>query len=162
MVLCLCHGLAFILPQCAREKGLKTAPDFTLTSFSGEKIILSDLRGKTIFIDFWATWCAPCRESIPHLVDLYKTYHDKGFVIIGVSVDKGDADLVRRFATSLDIPYPIVIAQGDLEKQYGVTALPTGFLVDKNGMIREKFLGFSPSIARQLDAKVAALTSEKP
>ena len=162
MVLCLCHGLAFILPQCAREKGLKTAPDFTLTSSNGEKITLSDLRGKTIFIDFWATWCAPCRESIPHLVDLYKTYHDKGFVIIGVSVDRGDPDLVRRFATSLDIPYPIVIAHGELEKQYGVTALPTGFLVDKDGMIREKFLGFSPSIARQLDAKVAALTSEKP
>jgi cytochrome c biogenesis protein CcmG/thiol:disulfide interchange protein DsbE len=162
VVLCLCHGLAFILPQCAREKGLKTAPDFTLTSSNGEKITLSDLRGKTIFIDFWATWCAPCRESIPHLVDLYKTYHDKGFVIIGVSVDRGDPDLVRRFATSLDIPYPIVIAHGELEKQYGVTALPTGFLVDKDGMIREKFLGFSPSIARQLDAKVAALTSEKP
>jgi cytochrome c biogenesis protein CcmG, thiol:disulfide interchange protein DsbE len=158
----LCHGLAFILPQCAGEKGLRTAPDFTLTSFSGEKITLSDLKGKTIFVDFWATWCAPCRESIPHLVDLYKTYHDKGFVIIGVSVDKGDSDLVRRFATSLDIPYPIVIAEGDLEKQYGVTALPTGFLIDKDGRIREKFLGFSTAVANQLNAKVASLTSEKP
>ena len=83
-------------------------------------------------------------------------------MIIGVSVDRGDADLVRRFATSLDIPYPIVIATGDLEKQYRVTALPTGFLVDKEGRIIEKFLGFSTAIAKQLDAKVAALTSEKP
>ena len=162
MVLCLCHGLAFILPQCAREKGLETAPDFTLTSLSGEKITLSDLKGKTVFVDFWATWCGPCRESIPHLVNLYKTYHEKGFVIIGVSVDKGEADLVRRFATSLDIPYPIVIAPGDLEKQYGVTALPTGFLVDKDGRIREKFLGFSTAVANRLNAQVADLTSEKP
>ena len=162
MVLCLCHGLAFILPQCAREKGLETAPDFTLTSISGEKITLSNLKGKTIFVDFWATWCGPCRESIPHLVNLYKTYHEKGFVIIGVSVDRGDADLVRRFATSLDIPYPIVIATGDLEKQYRVTALPTGFLVDKEGRIIEKFLGFSTAIANRLNAQIAALTSENP
>ena len=159
----MCQGLVFILPQCvSREKQLETAPDFTLTSLSGEEIRLSQLRGKTVFLDFWATWCGPCRESVPHLVSLYKTHRENGFVIIGVSVDKGESDLVRRFAASMDIPYPIVIATGDLEKQYGVTALPTGFLIDREGRIRDKILGFSPSIAKQLDAKVAALTSEKP
>jgi thiol-disulfide isomerase/thioredoxin len=159
----LCQGLVFILPQCvSREKRLETAPDFTLTSLNGEEIRLSHLRGKTIFLDFWATWCGPCRESVPHLVSLYKTHRENGFIIIGVSVDKGDAGIVRRFAASMDIPYPIVIATGDLEKQYGVTALPTGFLIDREGRIRDKILGFSPSIAKQLDAKVAALTSEKP
>lgn len=146
----------------SREKRLETAPDFTLTSLNGEEIRLSHLRGKTIFLDFWATWCGPCRESVPHLVSLYKTHRENGFIIIGVSVDKGDAGIVRRFAASMDIPYPIVIATGDLEKQYGVTALPTGFLIDREGRIRDKILGFSPSIAKQLDAKVAALTSEKP
>lgn len=159
----MCQGLVFILPQCvSREKRLETAPDFTLTSLNGEEIRLSHLRGKTIFLDFWATWCGPCRESVPHLVSLYKTHRENGFIIIGVSVDKGDAGIVRRFAASMDIPYPIVIATGDLEKQYGVTALPTGFLIDREGRIRDKILGFSPSIAKQLDAKVAALTSEKP
>ena len=159
----MCQGLAVILPQCvSRDTRLETAPDFTLTSLNGEEIRLSQLRGKTIFLDFWATWCGPCRESVPHLVSLYKTHRENGFVIIGISVDKGEADLVRRFAASMGIPYPIVIATGDLEKQYGVTALPTGFLIDREGKIREKILGFSPSIAKQLDAKVAALTSEKP
>jgi cytochrome c biogenesis protein CcmG/thiol:disulfide interchange protein DsbE len=163
LVLSVCQGLVFILPQCvSREKRLETAPDFTLSSLSGEEIRLSQLRGKTVFLDFWATWCGPCRESVPHLVSLYKTHRENGFVIIGVSVDKGESDLVRRFAASMDIPYPIVIATGDLERQYGVTALPTGFLIDREGRIRDKFLGFSPSIAKQLDAKVAALTSEKP
>ena len=159
----MCQGLAFILPQCvSKEKRLETAPDFTLTSLSGEEIRFSQLRGKIIFLDFWATWCGPCRESVPHLVSLFKTHRENGFVIIGVSVDKGEPDLVRRFAASMDIPYPIVIATGDLEKQYGVTALPTGFLIDREGRIRDKILGFSPSIAKQLDAKVATLTSEKP
>jgi thiol-disulfide isomerase/thioredoxin len=163
LVLFLCQGFVFALSQCvSREKRLETAPDFTLTSLNGEEIRLSHLRGKTIFLDFWATWCGPCRESVPHLVSLYKTHRENGFIIIGVSVDKGDAGIVRRFAASMDIPYPIVIATGDLEKQYGVTALPTGFLIDREGRIRDKILGFSPSIAKQLDAKVAALTSEKP
>jgi cytochrome c biogenesis protein CcmG/thiol:disulfide interchange protein DsbE len=163
VILCLCLGLAFLLPQCVqREKGSEIAPDFTLMSLDGEEIALANLRGKVVFVDFWATWCGPCRESIPHLVNLYKTYHEKGVVIIGVSVDKGGTDLVRRFAKSLDIPYPIVIAPGDLEKQYGVTALPTGFLIDKDGKIREKFVGFSTTIANLLESKVAALTSGKP
>ncbi len=163
MVLSVCLGLVFILPQCvSREKRSETAPDFTLTSLSGEEIRLSALKGKTIFLDFWATWCGPCRESVPHLVSLYKTYREDGLVIIGVSVDKGGADLVRRFVASMDIPYPVVIAKGDLEKQYGVNALPTGFLIDREGRIREKIVGFSPSIAKQLDAKVTALTSQNP
>lgn len=146
----------------SRQKPSETAPDFTLTSLDGEEIRLSDLRGKTIFLDFWATWCGPCRESIPHLVSLYKTHRENGFVIIGISVDKGGADPVRRFVASRDIPYPVVIAQGDLEKQYGVNAIPTGFLIDREGRTRDKIVGFSPSIAKQLEAKVAALTSEKP
>jgi len=163
LVLSVCLGLAFILPQCvSREKRSETAPDFTLTSLDGEEIRLSDLKGKTIFLDFWATWCGPCRESIPHLVSLYKTHRENGFLIIGISVDKGGADLVRRFTASMGIPYPVAMATGDLERQYGVTALPTGFLIDREGKIRDKILGFSPSIAKQLEAKVAALTLEKP
>jgi cytochrome c biogenesis protein CcmG, thiol:disulfide interchange protein DsbE len=144
------------------ERGMEPAPDFTVKSLEGEEISLSSLRGKTVFIDFWATWCGPCRESIPHLVNLYKTYHDKGFEIIGISVDKAEADLVRRFATSLDIPYPIAMVPPGLERKYGVTALPTGFLIDKSGKTREKIVGFSSAIARELDSKVAALTSENP
>jgi cytochrome c biogenesis protein CcmG, thiol:disulfide interchange protein DsbE len=163
LVLSVCLGLVFALPQCvSREKPPETAPDFTLTSFNGEEIRLSELRGKTIFLDFWATWCGPCRESIPHLVNLYKTHRENGFIIIGVSVDKGGADPVRRFVAAMDIAYPIAMVTPDLEKQYGVTALPTGFLIDKKGRIREKFLGFSPSIAKQLEAKAVSLMSEKP
>jgi peroxiredoxin len=158
-----CQGLAFFLPQCTtKKKGLENAPDFSLKSIGGEEINLSRLRGKIVFVDFWATWCGPCRESIPHLVHLHKKYSEKGFEIIGVSVDKNGVDPVRRFAESLDIPYPIVIAPADLDKQYGVSALPTGFLIDKDGRIQEKFVGFSPKISEELDSKIAVLTSPKP
>ncbi len=161
VILILCQGIIFFLSHCS-QKDQDAAPDFTVKSIGGEEIALSRLRGKTVFIDFWATWCGPCRESIPHLVHLYKTYHGKGFEIIGISVDKVDLDLVPRFAKSMDIPYPIAIAPTDLERQYGVTALPTGFLVDKNGKIVQKTVGFSPTIASQLDSKVAALTAQNP
>ena len=163
LILCLCQGVVFFLPHCTTsKKGLESAPDFTLKSIDGEEITLSRLRGKIVFIDFWATWCAPCRESIPHLVHLYKKYSEKGFEIIGVSVDKKGVDPVRRFAKSLDIPYPIVMAPADLDKQYGVSALPTGFLIDKEGRIQEKFVGFSPKISDELDSRISALTSQNP
>ena len=161
----LCLGGISILFHCAPEKKeptLSLAPDFTLQTLGGQEVNLSKLKGKVVLLDFWATWCAPCRESIPHLIQLYKTYQKEGLEVIGMDMDRGDMDIVRNFVKSMDIPYPIAIASQDVERNYGVTGLPTSFLIDKEGRIREKITGFSSKIAKQLTAKVIDLISEKP
>ncbi len=166
LVFSLWMGGIFFLSHCSnreeRETSLGLAPDFSLKSIDGQEITLSQLRGKVVLLDFWATWCGPCKESIPHLIQLYKNYRESGFELVGMSIDKSDGDAVRRFVKSMDIPYPVVTAPEDVVRNYRVTGIPVTFLIDKEGKIREKVLGFSGAIAHQLDAKVATLTSEKP
>jgi thiol-disulfide isomerase/thioredoxin len=157
-----CLGLAFLLSQCAKEeKGPSLAPEFSLKTLTGEEFSLAKNKGKTLLIDFWATWCAPCRESIPHLVHLHKTYRGQGFEVVGLSMDKGDPKTVEQFVRSLDIPYPIAIAPDEIARAYGVNGLPTTILIDKEGKIREKIVGFNTTIAKKIEARVAELTSEK-
>jgi len=165
MILSLCFGLILTLPHCGKEKKeptLSLAPNFTLQTLDGQEITLSKLKGKVILLDFWATWCAPCRESIPHLIQLYKTYQKDGLEVIGMNLDRGDMDIVRHFVKSMDIPYPIVITSQDVERSYGVTGLPTTILIDREGKIREKIVGFSSEITKQMTAVVVDLISEKP
>jgi thiol-disulfide isomerase/thioredoxin len=153
---------AFLLPHCARkEKETALAPNFTLKTLDDQEITLSKLKGKVVLLDFWATWCGPCRESIPHFVQLYKTYRQSGLEVVGMNVDRGDVDTVRRFVKSMDIPYPIIIASDELERNYGITGLPTTILIDKEGNIRQKFMGFTSEISKQMTATVNDLTSEK-
>jgi thiol-disulfide isomerase/thioredoxin len=162
ILLILCGTLAFF-PHCSKnvkESGL--APDFSLKTLEGQEVTLASLKGKVVLIDFWATWCGPCRESIPHLVDLYKSYREKGFEVVGISVDKGEAEVVRRFSKAMGIPYPILIASEEVTRNYAVTALPTTILVDRKGRIREKVIGFNSNIAKLLTARVKELTSEEP
>jgi thiol-disulfide isomerase/thioredoxin len=158
-------GAVFLLSRCSpggKEPSSGQAPDFSLKSFDGREITLSQLKGKVVLLDFWATWCGPCKESIPHLIQLYKDYRERGFELVGMNVDKGDGEAVRRFVTSMDIPYPVVIAPEDVVRNYRVTGIPVTFLIDRKGTIRQKVVGFSGPIAKQLDTQVADLTSEKP
>ena len=164
LVLSLCLGGAFLLLQCAKEQKPSTglASDFSLKTLDGQEIVLSNLKGRVVLLDFWATWCGPCRESIPHLIQLYRIYRESGFEIIGMSLDKGEATVVRNVAKSMDIPYPIVIAPEEVARNYRVTSIPTTFLLDKEGKIRERMTGFNNTIAQQMNSKVAALIAEKP
>jgi cytochrome c biogenesis protein CcmG/thiol:disulfide interchange protein DsbE len=157
-------SLALLLAHCAKEKktphGL--APDFTLKAFDGRVITLSQLKGKVVLLDFWATWCAPCRESIPHLIQLHKNYRERGFELVGMNVDRGDIEVVRRYIKSMDIPYPVVTAPEEVLRAYRVTGIPAAFLIDREGKIRERIAGFNRTVAQQLTAEVEAFTSEKP
>jgi len=165
LIFSICTGGGFLLSRCSKgekESFSVLAPDFSLKSFNGQEITLSQLRGKVVLLDFWATWCGPCRESIPHLIQLYKNYRESGFEVIGMNIDKGDGEAVRRFVMSMDIPYPVVTTPEDVVRNYRVTGIPATFLIDKEGKIREKVVGFSGAIAQQLNTKVADLTSEKP
>ncbi len=165
MIFGLCFGLIFVLPHCGQEKkepAFVSAPDFTLPTLDGREVSLSRLKGKVILLDFWATWCGPCRQSIPHLIHLHKTYQKDGLEVIGMNVDGGNRDTVQHFVKSMDIPYAIAITPQDVERSYGVTSLPTTILIDRGGKIREKIVGFSSEIAKETTAKVDNLISEKP
>ncbi|MGD0916354.1 MAG: TlpA disulfide reductase family protein [Thermodesulfobacteriota bacterium] len=163
VILSLCFGWAFLLPHCAqREKESELAPDFTLKTLDDHEITLSNLKGKVVLLDFWATWCGPCKESTPHLVQLYKTYHQKGLEIIGMNVDRGDVSDVRRFVKSMAISYPVIITPDAVQRNYGVTGIPTTVIIDKQGRVRDKIPGFSIKIGQEIAATVAELISEKP
>jgi thiol-disulfide isomerase/thioredoxin len=138
LTLCLCVAWVFLLPYCSKDgkpPAPVLAPDFTLNTLDGQEMTLSKLKGKVVLLDFWATWCPPCREAIPHLINLQKTYQEKGIEVIGMNMDKGDVETIRRFVKSMDIPYPITVTPEEVSRSYGVTALPTTILIDKEGKI---------------------------
>ncbi len=125
--------------------GQGVAPDFALTNAEGKTIRLSDFRGKLVLVDFWATWCGPCRMEIPGFVKLYNKYREKGLVIIGVSLDQNGWEAVNPFVKEYQVPYPIVIATREVTEAYGgIPAIPTTFIISPQGKILEKVVGFRP------------------
>lgn len=137
------------------------APDFTLTSVDGKIITLSQLRGKVVLLDFWATWCAPCRLAIPHLKDLYKAYRERGLEIIGLSLDKGSPERVKKFVANMGIEYTIIMADDDLVKKYGISPIPTTYLIDREGYITNQWVGFSQTLMSKITAETERLLSKE-
>jgi len=133
--------------------GIKPAPNFSLQSLNGKIIRLSDLKGKVIILDFWATWCPPCRAEIPHFVDLYKRYKNKGFQMLGVALDNS-MDSVENFKEEYNINYPLLIPNGKVVKDYGPIAyIPTTFVISSNGYIYKKYIGYNPESTFESDLK---------
>lgn len=130
------------------------APDFTLMNVEGKKVSLSDYKGKVIIIDFWATWCAPCRKGIPDLIDLQKEYKDK-VAVIGISLDRENTKAgVPDFVNKMGINYPVVYFDDKVINDFGgINAIPTTFIIDKNGNIAKKLIGLYPKnvFEQQLD-----------
>lgn len=120
------------------------APDFTLNDASGEPIKLSNYRGKVVLLNFWATWCPPCKVEIPWFVQFQRTYEDRGFVVLGVSLDENGWESVRPYLTQNQITYPVMIGDGNLTARYGgVTSLPATFIIDRSGRIASAHLGLA-------------------
>ena len=122
------------------------APDFSLQEvMSGDMVKLSGYRGKVVLVDFWATWCRPCRMEIPHFVDLKKELPEKDFEIIGVSVDRNGKAVVVPFVKDWNINYPTVIDTGSVSAAYGgIRSIPTAFLIGRDGSILQTFVGYRP------------------
>jgi len=117
------------------------APDFTLPQLDGQPLRLSSYRGKVILLDFWATWCDPCREETPRLVELQQKYADRGLQIIGVSMDD-TPDPVRGFYQQFHMNYPVVMGNAKIGELYGgVLGLPIAFVLDREGRVVAKHIG---------------------
>lgn len=123
---------------------LKKAPDFTLTSLDKNEIKLSNYKGKVIILDFWASWCPPCKAEIPSFIELYKKYKEQGLAIIGIALSDEKYN-IQAFAKNFKINYPIAMGNEKIVRDYGgIRGLPTTFIIDKEGNIREKFIGYMP------------------
>ncbi|MGH9677015.1 MAG: TlpA family protein disulfide reductase, partial [Candidatus Acidiferrum sp.] len=117
------------------------APDFKLKSLDGQPLTLAASRGKVILLNFWATWCGPCRAEIPDLVDLQNKYKDR-LQVIGLVIDDDDEAAIKKFAQESGINYPLAIASADIRIQYGgIGALPTSFVLDSQGRVVQKHEG---------------------
>jgi thiol-disulfide isomerase/thioredoxin len=130
------------------------APDFKLTSLDGKPLTLAALQGKVIFLNFWATWCGPCRAEIPDLIALQNRYKDR-LQIIGLNVDDEEAD-IQQYVQEMGINYPVAVTSNDIRIQFGgIPALPTSFVLDTEGRVVQKHVGlWDPAV---YEAEIRAL-----
>jgi len=137
-------GAAFLLGgiQSSAADSKKAAPDWQLSDVDGKPVKLSDFKGKVVILDFWATWCPPCRTEIPSFVALQKKYADKGFTVIGVSLDEQGPSVVKPFMRSFGMNYPVVMGTPKIVLDYGgITAIPTTFVIDRQGNVVTDYQG---------------------
>lgn len=131
-------------------------PPFTMTDIDGRTYTSENLRGKVVLVNFWATWCPPCRAEIPDLIALQDTYRDT-LVVIGVSEDEAPVEEVRKFAAAQKMNYPIVMGTPELSKIFtGVSALPTTFVLDREGRVQQRHVGLLNPQETELETQVLA------
>ena len=124
------------------KAGTKT-PLFSLQDLNEKKSELKQYRGKVVFLNFWATWCGPCRKEIPGFIEVYNEYKDKGMAIIGISLDETGLNSVLRFAEKYNINYPVAMGTNKIVKDYQLGRfIPETTIIDKNGKIRDKHIGY--------------------
>lgn len=128
------------------SEALEAAPDFRLPRLNGETLRLSDYRGQVVLLNFWATWCPPCRAEVPDLIELQRELGPDGLEVIGVSLDEEGFEAVRPFAEQHGITYPLVVDDGSVAAEYGsLYALPTTLVIDKQGRIARRVIGLFPT-----------------
>jgi peroxiredoxin len=143
-----------------KESDRKRAPDFELKTSDGKSVRLSDYEGKVVLLDFWATWCAPCRNSMPWLNELHAKYESEGLTLLGISMDADGWTVVKPFVEKLEIKYPILLGNPRVAYLYGdVEELPLAFFVDRNQRIAAIHLG---AASRKEFEKIIKALLERP
>ncbi len=143
----------------ARAEDRKPAPDFTLDDASGVPVRLSQFRGKVVLLNFWATWCVPCRTEIPWFVEFQETYKDRGLAVLGVSLDDDGWKAVKPYLDKMKVDYPVMVASGDVASRYGgLNSLPVTLIVDKVGRIAVTHVGLCPK--GEYEAAINAMLAE--
>jgi cytochrome c biogenesis protein CcmG/thiol:disulfide interchange protein DsbE len=140
--------------EVSADSGYESAPSFTLQNINGESVSLSDFSGKVVILDFWATWCPPCKKEIPHFIELYEQYKDKGCAIVGIALDREGIDIVKPFVQKNAINYPVLLPDGRVAQAYGgINSIPTTFVIDSAGKIRRKYVGYRDKSVFEADIK---------
>lgn len=142
-----------------------TAPDFTLPDLKGKMVSLSDYRDKVVFINFWATWCKPCREEMPSMERLYRFLKSKGapFEILAVSIDSEGPDVVDNFRKEFNLTFPILHdMKGRIKEVYKTTGVPESFIVDQNGVVAQKVIGGQDWTTPEAMGIIEALLKDGP
>jgi thiol-disulfide isomerase/thioredoxin len=157
--LLLCFSPLFLSAQQQDQPAIRfvrnpdPAPDFKLETLDGKPLALAAYKGKVILLNFWATWCGPCRAEIPDLIALQNKYRD-GLQILGLVVDDDDQDAIKNFVSEFRINYPVAIATNELREQYGgISALPTSFVLDGEGRIVQKHEGLRDPVLYETEIR---------
>jgi thiol-disulfide isomerase/thioredoxin len=134
-------------PQAGAAAGfgreLGSMPQFRIETLDGDLISSEDVEGKVVLVNFWATWCGPCRLEMPGFQGVYEDYKDEGFVILGLSTDRGDLSTVTEFLEARGVEYPVAMSTRELEIAFaGIRGLPMSFLIDRDGIIQNRVYGF--------------------
>ncbi len=139
-------------------ENVRPAPQFSLANLDGKNVSLKDFADKVMVVDFWATWCGPCREEIPHLNKLYENYRGKGLVVVGISMDAEGPEVVKQFAKELRMEYPVVMGDENVQQDFGgIVGLPTTFIIDRKGNIVKKYTGYQPAIMQDMEQTIKEL-----
>ena len=158
-VLCALMGAVVVVPAAsavALDAGAKM-PEIGLKDLSGKNVDLASLAGKVVIIDFWATWCAPCKEELPELEKFHKKYASKGLAVLGVSIDK-EAGVIKPFLDKMKITFPVVHDAGHtLAGKYSPPRMPSSYIVDKKGIVRYVHGGFRSGDAAAYEREISEL-----
>jgi peroxiredoxin len=157
-------GAAFSIfaATCLAASALEgqTAPDFVLKSAAGENLRLSEYRGDVVMINFWATWCGPCRQEMPLLDDLYSRYERVGFNLLGVNIDD-DSRRAMQMVEELGVNFPVLFDERkEVSQLYEVEAMPVTVLVDRNGTVRHVHHGYKPGYEEKYLTEIRSLLRE--
>jgi peroxiredoxin len=136
------------------------APDFTLRSMDGPNVRLNEQRGRVVMVNFWATWCGPCRQEMPHLNKLHDKYRDAGFVLLGVNIDD-NARAATDLAAKLGLRFPVLLdTDKSVSRLYDLGSMPATVLIDREGRVRHLHRGYREGFELSYDQQVRALLKE--
>jgi len=136
------------------------APDFTLRQMDGPALRLGEQRGQVVMLNFWASWCGPCQQEMPHLNRLYDKYRGAGFVMLGVNVDD-DPKKAGAAASRLGVRFPVLLDQAKaVSKLYDLSAMPTTVVIDRDGRVRQVFQGYRSGVEAEYDSQIRSLVTE--
>jgi peroxiredoxin len=161
------HGLALLLLilvpslSLAVPRAGEPAPQFKAITTTGQEVSLENYRGYVLLLDFFATWCIPCRASVPHVVEMKRKYGKQGLQVLGLSVGDDGEQAFRSFVNENRINYPLAAASEAVQSSFGIRSVPVMFVIDKRGGVREIFRGFNDESGRSMELLVRRLLAEK-